>query len=327
MKNKIFGFGLLIFFIASCSGSESAIKAKETYINLFNTQITGMQEDKLRQGLENYYQGNYSFCIEIYKELIPSFLAQDHQEAVINSLFLLGSSYVKKEKYLKAIETYRLAALRLNLMVEKSKTKQYYVSLYFVEMGEVFLKKRTLVYEEFLQSFLIHGLKETEKSQSQYLQARAYRNLGKFFFTLEGKKEQGKARSYFLAAFFLSKKIQNSVLMAQISTALGRDCAKQKEYTEALEYYMVAYRIYQIRQYYFRQALILAEIGALYEKVREYKRALSFYQRSFEIIMHSERIENDVKQKYYNRLHNKITELKSKIPDYKAIDQVSNLGS
>ncbi len=311
--------------IASCSGSENTIKAKETYINLFNTQITGMQEDKLRQGLENYYQGNYSFCIEIYKELIPSFVAQDHQEAVINSLFLLGSSLIKVDKVQQAIEVYGLATLRLNLMVEKSKTKQYYTSLYFVEMGEALLASRLLAPDYFVQSFLFHGLKEAEKSQSQYLQARAYKNLGNFFLTLEDKEEQGKARSYFLAAFFLSKKIQNSVLMAQISTALGRDCAKQKEYTEALEHYMLAYRIYQIKQYYFRQALVLSEIGGLYEKVAEYKRALSFYQRSFEMIMHSERIENNIKQKHYNRLHSKLIAIKSKIPDYQSLDHIFNL--
>ena len=44
---------------------------------------------------------------------------------MINSLFLLGSSLIKVDKVQQAIEVYGLATLRLNLMVEKSKTKQY----------------------------------------------------------------------------------------------------------------------------------------------------------------------------------------------------------
>ena len=153
--------GLPVCFYMAGAVSQQSIQTKNTYINLFNTQMDGMQEDKLRQALESYYYGNYSFCVEVYRELIPSFAAKDHQEAVINSLFLLGTSFLKLGKTAQAMDVYRLASVRVSLMLEKSALRQYYYGLYFAEMGEALLE-RIVVFADFKKVFC--GLEKLESS-------------------------------------------------------------------------------------------------------------------------------------------------------------------
>ena len=159
MKKLFALFAGLLFILSACGKSESAIQKKETYINLFNTQMDGIQSDQLKQANESFYNGNYARSLEIYNNILNDFITSDTQESIINTLFLISASLIKLQRYQESLDVLNLVIKRINLFMDKSREKNYYQTFHLVEMGNLLIESNLSPSEEYTEGILKHALK------------------------------------------------------------------------------------------------------------------------------------------------------------------------
>lgn len=321
MKKLFTLFAGLLFILSACGKSESAIQKKETYVNLFNTQMDGIQSDQLKQANESFYNGNYSRSLEIYSNILNDFIVSDNQEAIINSLFLISASLIKLQRYQESFETLNTVGKRITLFLDKSKEKNYYRTFHLVEMGNLLIESNLSPSEEYTEGILKHALKEAYDIGNKYLIAKSYRNLGYFYLL---KKEIDLAEYNLKRALALANKSQNINFLAQTIHLMAKLYMEKGNYTEALDHLVTGYKVYQLNSYFFQQATLLITIGDLYNRINDPQKAFRYYKRAFEMISKNTAIEEKTKAQYLNPLEKKIELLIQENIQFKEFDFFSN---
>lgn len=308
---------VLLTLLSLACYSPQEIKKKETLTTLFNQKIDGIQENKLRQASELFYSGSYSKSYEIYRDLLENFLAIDNQEAVINTYFLLINNLIAMEKYDEAMKLFNMIISRITVIFDSSKEKNYYTTLYMIEVGNWMLENpNSPFFDDFVEGFLNHTLFLSIKNQSIFLLMRAYRNMGYYYFL---KKNYQEANNFLSKAFDIANKSRNIMFLAQCASLIAKNFMEQEDFSSAVDYFIIAYRLYQMENRYYQQALILVDLGLLFEKMKDDRGAFRYYQRAFEIIQKSETIEETIKIKRLSFLSQKITRILNDNPTLKQL--------
>ncbi|HCL56552.1 MAG TPA: hypothetical protein DHW82_06030 [Spirochaetia bacterium] len=343
MKKFYAFFLFLLFFTLQCSAPQKT-KKTESVINLFNHEINGLQEDKLRQASDFFYNGSSSKSLEIYNDLLNSFMSADNQEAVVNTFFLIANNLTSQKRFNDALRVLQINGKRISLMFEPSKIKKYYKTLYMLEMSYLLLESN-LASSEYTEGFLKHSLLMASELENNYLTMKAFKNLGVYhlnrFYLLSsepGKDPQktetdiktsslievGLSIEYLQKAFAIANKVRNLIILAQTAAFLGQAYSLLDNYNLAFENYTIAYKLYQVNSYFFQQALVLNQMGNLSRKTDDYLSALRYYKRAEEIISKNETIESEIKTPYLTQLRKNILELYQKLKDFEDLEKIYN---
>lgn len=314
MKKTVILLIIILSFLSACRGKQEMLQNRESYTNLFNDAVDGIQEEKLQQAREGFFHGNFSRSLEIYRDLLPGFIASDNQEAVMNILFYIASSQIELGRYDLAKKTLQASLFRISLMMDSSSKKKEYLVLYMLEMGE--LLTTHIQHEDAgeVLGFLKHCFYQASLLGSNYLQMRAYKNLGAYFVAL---KKWSLAEENLNLAFIMANKLRRKHFFVQSALFLARVYRGKKNYSAALEKLVQAYRVYQKDGYYYRQALTLKEIGKVFLEAKYPGLALRYFQRAYEMFKASTLIENSIKNKHIPGLERQMGELKLQKSDFR----------
>ncbi len=332
MKKIVIILLFFVFIFTNCSSTDGVIKKSDNYNSLYNGEIDGIQEDKLKQAEENFYKGDYSKSLEIYNDILPEFVASDSQEFVVHTLFLIATCLLKKRDYEKAFDIYKKIESRVKLNFEGKEFK-YFKSLYMIELGNLFIHSNLAPSNHYKLALLKKGLELAEDNESRYLLMKAYRNLGFYYLTLIEKtkkidwtKEENpldeiyeRSLTYLKRAFILSNKSRNVYVLADSAYYLGRLYYQKSKYNSALENYAMAYRLYNYLKsgFYFQQSKVLIKIGEVFEKSKDLKTAFRYYKRANEMINLNENLEEIEKKEIQKIISEKVNLIETKLPDLK----------
>ncbi|PKL14853.1 MAG: hypothetical protein CVV50_02215 [Spirochaetae bacterium HGW-Spirochaetae-6] len=315
---------LFVLFLLGCTSK--LVQKEAQFTNLYNSEIDGIQEDKLKQAEDNFYRGNYTRSLELYNDLLPEFLASDSQEFVINTMFLISSCYTQLGDFSRALAMLQKINERVSVIFEHTELS-YYRTLSAIETSNLMLLSGNFPTPEYLKGFLQYSFRLALQQDNRFLLMKAHLNQATYLLKkappLTEKNEATlalrdeileQAEDAVKDAFNIANSNRSVNYLSRSAFLLGQIHLARQNYADALETFFIAYRLYRLNTFFVQQAKTLLEISEVFYALKNYNKAFNYAIRAYEMIFSSTSLESSLKERYLKDIQGKIEKIKSKAP-------------
>lgn len=315
---------LSVFLFFSCTSK--LVQKEAQFTNLYNNEIDGIQEDKLKQAEENYYQGNFTRSLELYNDLLPEFLAADSQEFVLNTMFLISSCYTQLGDFPRSLAMLQKINERISVIFEHNE-KEYYRTLSAIEMSSLMLTEGRFPSPEYLKGFLQYSFRLATRLGNRFLLMKAQLNLAAYLLKsapplVKNDEEKAMAREEILEqaeeavkdAFNIANSNRSVNYLSRAAFLLGQIHLAQQNYADALETFFIAYRLFRLNNFFVQQAKTLLEISEVFFSLKNYNKAFNYAIRAHEMVFSSSSLESSLKERYLKNIQGQIEKIRNKAP-------------